>query len=91
MVAADDVGAHVAQDAVEQEPRDLLARVGGHVDEDGDVVEAVFEGVGGDGCEWIALEPCADALARAAETEGYGWFGDGRAEEVVGEDDVAVV
>ena len=55
------------------------------------MVEAVLEGVVGDGLVRLALELGADALARAAEAEGYGWFGDRGAEEVVGEDEAAVV
>ena len=91
MVLTDDVDADLAEDAVQQKPRDLFAGVRGDADEQGDMVEAVFEGVVGDGLVWIALDICADALARAAEAEGYCWFGDRGPDEVVGEDDVAVV
>ena len=39
----------------------------------------------------VTLDVGADALTGAVEAEGYCWFGNGRAEEVVGEDDVAVM
>ena len=91
MVPADDVGAHVPEDAVQEDPRDLFTRVRGDADEDGEMVQAVLEGVVRDGFVGIALEVRADVLARAAEAEGYCRFGDRGAEEVVGEDDAAVV
>ena len=72
-------------------PRDLFPRVCSDADEQGDTVEAECEGVVADGLEWIAVDGGVVALTRAAEAEGYGCFGDRGAEEVVGEDDAAVV
>ena len=90
MVLIDDVGADVAEDVVQEKPRDLVAGVCRHADDDGDKVEAVFKSVISDGVVWMTLEVCADALARAAEAEGYCWCGDRGADEVVGENYLAV-
>ena len=90
MVLIDDVGADVAEDVVQEKPRDLVSGVRRDADDDGEKVQAVFESVVSDGLVWTTRDVWADALARAAEAEGDCWCGDRGADEVVGEDDLAV-
>ena len=91
MMLADQVGANVAEDEVQEDPRDFVVRKGLDADRDQATVRLVMEIAVGDMLVWEELNFGTDALPCHSNAQGYCRFRDGLAEEVIREDNVASV